>query len=61
MSTFAQHHLDDALILSGSGLIVYATWLLSWIAAIYVTGGILVVLGVLIGWGNRPSSRKDKQ
>jgi hypothetical protein len=52
MRAFLRKHLDDALILSGSGLVIYATWLLSWIAAIYVAGGILIALGILIGLGN---------
>lgn len=51
MKNFLQNHLSDVLILAGSGLVIYATWLLSWIAAIYVGGGILIVLGVLIGIG----------
>ena len=48
------------MILAGCGLVIYATWLLSWIAAIYVAGGILIVFGILIGIGNGLSS-KPKQ
>ncbi len=57
MKTFLQKHLSDSLILTGSGLVVYATWLLSCVAAIYVAGGILIVLGVLIAIGNRDKVR----
>lgn len=53
MKTLLQKHLSDVLILVGSGLVIYATWLLSWIAALYVAGGILITLGVLIGIGGR--------
>lgn len=51
MKNFWQKHLSDFLILVGCGLVIYATWLLSWIAAIYVAGGLMIVLGVLIGIG----------
>jgi ABC-type uncharacterized transport system permease subunit len=53
MKAFLRNHLDDVMIASGSGLIVYATAQISWIAALYVTGGILVACGVLIGLGRR--------
>jgi hypothetical protein len=53
LKTLLGKHLSDVLILTGSSLIIYATWLLSWIAAIYVAGGILITLGVLIGIGGR--------
>lgn len=55
MTAFLRKHLDDILILGGCGLVVYATWLLSWIAAIYVAGVILIVLGVLVGMWNGTS------
>lgn len=51
MKPFLQKHLSDILIVTGSGLVVYATWVLWWIAAVYLAGGILVALGVLIGMG----------
>ncbi len=55
MKNFWQKHLSDVLLVAGSGLIIYATWLLSWIAALYVAGGILITLGILIGIGGRAS------
>lgn len=51
MNVFLQKHLSDVLILIGCGLVIYATWILSWIVAIYVGGGILIALGVLVGIG----------
>jgi hypothetical protein len=51
LKTFLQKHLSDVLIVVGCGLVVFATWVLSWIAAVYVAGGILIVLGVLIAIG----------
>lgn len=53
MNAFLLKHLSDILILIGCGLLIYATWILSWVAAIYVGGGILIVLGILIGIGGR--------
>lgn len=53
MKIFLKNHLSDALILAGCGLVIYATWMLSLIAALFVTGGILIALGVLIGIGGR--------
>jgi len=53
LKTFLQKHLSDCLILAGGGLIVYATWLVSWIAAIYAAGVIAIILGVLVGIGGR--------
>lgn len=53
MKNFWKDHLSDVLILGGSGLVIYATWMLSWIAALYVAGGIAITLGVLIGIGGR--------
>ena len=44
-----QKYLDDVLILLGCGLIVYATSLLSAIAAIYTAGVLLIGMGILIG------------
>ncbi len=51
MRAFLQKHLDDVMIASGAGLIVFATAQLSWIAALYVAGGFLLIGGVLIGLG----------
>lgn len=55
MKAFLQKHLSDVLILMGCGLLIYATWLLSLVAAIFTTGGILIILGILIGLGGRPA------
>jgi hypothetical protein len=52
MKAFLKKHLDDGLILGGCALIVLATYEVSWIAAIYAAGIILVILGVLVGIGN---------
>ena len=54
MKTFLRKHLDDVLILAGAGLVVYATWVLSWVAALYVAGALLIAAGVLIGIGTSP-------
>jgi hypothetical protein len=51
MKQFLANHLDDLLILTGCGLIVYATSILSIIAAYFVTGVMLIGLGVLVGLG----------
>jgi hypothetical protein len=59
LKTFLQKHLSDVLIVVGSGLVVFATWVLSWIAAVYVAGGILIVLGVLIGIGVGKEVQRD--
>jgi hypothetical protein len=51
MRAFLQKHLDDVLILAGSGLVVYGVSLLSLVAA-WITAGIaLIVFGVLVGLG----------
>lgn len=55
MITFFKRHLDDILILAGCALIVYATMLLSLIAALYVGGICLVVFGILVGLGMEAS------
>ena len=53
MTTFLQKHLDDVLIVSGSGVIVLALALyVSALTAILAGGIILVVLGVVVGIGN---------
>lgn len=57
MIAFLRKHLSDILILAGSGLVIYATWILCWIAAIYVAGAILIALGIIIGIGNGRSEQ----
>jgi hypothetical protein len=42
-------YLEEVLYLSGCLLIVAATALLSWIAALYVVGVMLILAGVLVG------------
>jgi hypothetical protein len=59
LKTFLRKHLGDVLILAGSGLVVFATWLLCWIAAIYVAGGILIVLGALVEIGEAREVKSD--
>lgn len=59
MKKFLRKHLSDVLIVVGCGLVVFATWVLSWIAAVYVAGGILIVLGVLIGIGEAKEVKRD--
>lgn len=49
---------DDFLILLGAGCLVYATYLLSLIAAIYLLGIILIAAGAIIGLGQR-GNRND--
>lgn len=51
MKPFLRKHLDDVMIALGCALIVAATVQLSWIAALYVAGGMLVVFGILAGLG----------
>ena len=46
-------YFDDILILAGCGLVIYATSLLSGIAALYVAGFMLIGLGVLVALGDR--------
>jgi hypothetical protein len=53
MKKFFERHLDDVLILAGTGLVVYATFLLSAVAALFVAGIALIVFGVLVGLGGR--------
>lgn len=50
---FFERHADDILILTGAGLVIYATLQLSWIAALYVTGAFCIVGGVLVGLGGK--------
>ena len=52
MKTFLQKHLDDVLIVGGCGLLVVATALVSLIGAMYMAGGLMIILGVLVGMGN---------
>lgn len=42
-------NLDDILAIIGAGLIIYATALLSIIAAMYVAGGFCLAAAILIG------------
>lgn len=51
IGAFLQKHLDDVLFVAGAGLIIYATWLLSMVAALYVAGGFCLAAAVLIGLG----------
>jgi uncharacterized membrane protein len=51
MKRFFERHLDDVLIVSGAGLVVYGTWLLSEVGALFVAGAFLIGFGVLIGLG----------
>jgi hypothetical protein len=44
-------YLDDLLVVAGCGLVVYATYLLSGIAALYVGGFSLIALGIIVGRG----------
>lgn len=46
-------HIDDLLIFLGLAAIIYATYQLSWIAAVYLAGVSLIILGVLIGIGQK--------
>lgn len=57
MKKFLLKHLDDIYITTGCGLLIYATYRLSLTAAIYLTGVILVVIGVLIGLGQKGSAK----
>ena len=51
MNKFLENYLDDVLIAAGAVLIVTATAVLSWVAALYVAGVFLIATGVLIGLG----------
>lgn len=51
MKIFLQRHLDDVLITAGAGLVVYGTYLLSTVAALFVAGVFLIAFGVLAGLG----------
>ncbi len=46
-------YLDDLLILLGCGLIVFATYRISFTAALYVGGFFLLAGGLLIGISRR--------
>jgi uncharacterized membrane protein len=58
MRRFISRHLDDVLIVSGAGLIVFGAYLLSVVAAVFTAGAFMIVFGVLIGLG---SARKGDQ
>ncbi len=49
-------YLDDIFFVLGAGLIVYATYLVNLIAAIYAAGIVLIVFGVLVGIGGKRES-----
>jgi hypothetical protein len=49
VKSFFGKYLEEVLYLSGCLLIVAATALLSWIAALYVVGVMLILAGVLVG------------
>lgn len=49
MKAFLQKHSDDALAVLGAGLVIYATAMLSIVAAIYVSGAFCLIGAVLIG------------
>lgn len=53
MKNFLAKHLDDALVLAGEGVMIFATWLLNPIAALYVGGVCLILWGVMVGYGQR--------
>lgn len=52
VKTFLQKHSDDLFLGTGGALIVFATYQLSWVAALYVAGGLLMILGIVLGIGN---------
>ena len=56
IASFFGNHNDDVLIFIGCGVIVFATYQLSKIAAEYLIGFIFVVTGFLIGLGQRGKS-----
>lgn len=51
MRPFLRKHADDLLITLGAGLVIYATYLLSAIAALYVAGIFCIGVGVMLGIG----------
>lgn len=52
LSAFLRKHLSDGLILGGAGLAIWATWLLSVVAGMYVASACLIIFGVLVALGN---------
>jgi hypothetical protein len=42
-------YLDDLLIFCGCGLVLYATYLLSFVAALYVGGFMFILVGFFVG------------
>lgn len=54
-----EKYLDDILVLFGCGLIIYATYLLSIVGAIYAAGIIFVLLGVVYGLGSNNVNPKN--
>jgi len=53
MKKFIRNNMDDFLALAGAGFVIYATWMLSVVAALYVAGGFCLVAAVLIGFSRR--------
>lgn len=51
MKNFLQKNLDDMLIMTGAGLVVYGAYLLSPVAAVFTAGVFLIIFGVLVGLG----------
>jgi hypothetical protein len=52
MKPFLQKHSDDLFLGAGGALIVFATYELNWIAALYVAGGLLMAAGIAMGIGS---------
>lgn len=48
MKKFIASHVSEIMQVGGCVLIVYATSLINIIAAIYVTGGLLIAWGVIV-------------
>lgn len=44
-----KNYLDDLFFLLGAGLIIYATYHLDHIAALFVAGGFCILISLLIG------------
>ncbi len=50
---FFSNHLDDILLVTGAGLVIYATSLLSYTGAFYVAGAFCITGSILIGIGGK--------
>ncbi|ERN54320.1 hypothetical protein [Alkalihalophilus marmarensis] len=53
-----QNYIEDVLIILGMLLIVFATYLLSYVAAIYVLGAFLFALGIFFAYKPPTSKRR---